>query len=366
MKFSCSQMELNAALQIVSKVVSNKTTLPALTGILFDATKNELRLVGNDLNIMIETTIEANIQKKGAAVIPSGFITELVRKLPPSEIHFTLDEKGDVSIECAQLSYKILSYNSNDYPERVFDGAKTRFHVPKDELARMIRQTKYAISKEESRPTLTGALFELEGNMFTMVAIDGFRMAISKLPLQTDLHTKFIVPEKALNDVLRLIGGLDQEEDVAIEFTEQQVKFLFGKTNLYSTLIAGEFTNYRKILPSESKIYFRLPLASLVDSIDRSILVVRENKNQAIRLEITDEQLEITSNSEVGNSKEVIPIRLEGDNLTIGFNPKYLMDSLKAIDAEEIELKFTNNIGPCTITSTEHDRYLYLLLPTRL
>ena len=347
MKFRCQQNALSSAISMVSKAVSSKTTLPILSGIYFESNGSELKVIGNDLNLSIETSIDAEVTEEGSVVIPARLFSELIRKLPNEEITFNVSDTYVVDILCGDSSYKIVGLPGNEYPELPIIEDTNSFLIDKELFSNMIKQTSFAISQDESRPILTGALLEIENGKFNMVAIDGFRMAIKKAIVKTDLNKKAVVPGRT-------------------SFDEKQVLFSTKELKVYSRLLAGEFINYNQILPSEYKSMAIVETDHFLTAIDRSFLMARENKNVAIKLEVKDESIKITSNSEMGSSVENVKIKLEGHDLEIGFNPKYLIDALKIIESEDIKLEFVNNVSPCIIKPTDNDNYIYLVLPCRI
>lgn len=366
MKFRCQQNALSSAISMVSKAVSSKTTLPILSGIYFESNGSELKVIGNDLNLSIETSIEAEVTEEGSVVIPARLFSELIRKLPNEEITFNVSDTYVVDILCGDSSYKIVGLPGNEYPELPVIEDTNSFLIDKELFSNMIKQTSFAISQDESRPILTGALLEIENGKFNMVAIDGFRMAIKKAIVKTDLNKKAVVPGRTLNEISKLLSSTDSKGDLRISFDEKQVLFSTKELKVYSRLLAGEFINYNQILPSEYKSMAIVETDHFLTAIDRSFLMARENKNVAIKLEVKDEYIKITSNSEMGSSVENVKIKLEGQDLEIGFNPKYLIDALKIIESEDIKLEFVNNVSPCIIKPTDNDNYIYLVLPCRI
>lgn len=366
MKFKCQQQELSAAINMVTKAVSSKTTLPILSGIYFEAKGDQLRLIGNDLNLSIETFMDSIIEKEGSTVIPARLFSELIRKLPNAEIEFEVNETNVVSIHCMESSFKLVGLPGNEYPELPEIDDKNSFLMDKELFSNMIRQTHFAISQDESRPILTGALLEIENGKFNMVAIDGFRMAIKRAIVKTELSKKAVVPGRTLSEINKILSQMDQKGDLRISFDDKQVLFSMNKFKVYSRLLAGEFINYNQILPNEYKALAFVSTDEFLTSIDRSFLMARENKNIAIKLEVKDDYIRISSNSEMGSSVEKVKIKLEGQDLEIGFNPKYLIDALKIIDSENIKMEFINNVSPCIIRPDDSDNYTYLVLPCRI
>ena len=366
MKFNCKQSQLSTAINMVSKAVSSKTTLPILSGIYFEASNGRLKLIGNDLNLCIETQIDADVIVPGNIVIPTRLFSELIRKLPDELIEFNINENNVIDLVCMKSKYKIIGLPGSEYPELPLIEDQNAFHMDKELFSNMIRQTSFAISQDESRPILTGALLEIENGQFNMVAIDGYRMAIKQTIVKTTLSKKAVVPGRTLNEINKLIAQIEAKGDLKIAFDEKQVLFTVNHVKVYSRLLSGEFINYNQILPAEFKSLVTIKTNELLHCLDRSFLMARENKNVAIRLDIKDDNLEIVSHSEMGSSVENIQIKLEGQDLEIGFNPKYLMDALKIMDSENLEMHFVNNVSPCIIKPCDYENYTYLVLPCRI
>lgn len=366
MKFKCQQNLLSNAINMVSKAVSSKTTLPILSGIYFEAKDGSIKVIGNDLNLSIETAIPAEIIESGSIVIPARLFSELIRKLPNDLITFDINDNCVVDITCGDSNFKIVGLPGNEYPELPVIDEYNSFLIDRELFANMIRQTSFAISQDESRPILTGALLEIENGKFNMVAIDGFRMAIKKAIVKTELSRKAVVPGRTLNEINKLLSSAEGKGDLRISFDDKQVLFSTPELKVYSRLLAGEFINYNQILPNEYKSLVITDTDQFLTAIDRSFLMARENKNVAIKLEIKDDIIKISSNSEMGSSMEKVHIKLEGHDLEIGFNPKYLMDALKIIDSESIKLEFVNNVSPCIVRPQDNDNYTYLVLPCRI
>lgn len=366
MKFNCKQSQLSNAINMVSKAVSSKTTLPILSGIYFEALNGQLRLIGNDLNLSIETHIDADVIVPGSIVIPTRLFSELIKKLPDEIIEFNIGDNNVVDLICKSSKYKIIGLPGSEYPELPLIEDQNSFSMPKELFSNMIRQTSFAISQDESRPILTGALLEIENGQFNMVAIDGYRMAIKHAIVKTDLNKKAVVPGRTLNEINKLIGQIDSKGDLKISFDEKQVLFTVNHVKVYSRLLSGEFINYNQILPVEFKSTLNIKTSELLNCLDRSFLMARENKNVAIRLDIKDDTMQIVSHSEMGSSVENVQIKLEGQDLEIGFNPKYLIDALKIMDSETLEMHFVNNVSPCIIKPCDYENYTYLVLPCRI
>lgn len=366
MKFLCNQNELAQAINIVQKAVSSKSTLPILKGIYMEAHGDKLRLVGNDLSIGIDTSIKAEVITEGSIVISSKIFGEIVRKLPNANIEITVDDSKNVIIKCLSSEFNIQGQSAEEYPELAELDENNSYDIESDLLKNMIRQTIFATSQDESRLVLTGVLVEIKNRIISMVAIDGYRLALKTGTIVSDIENKAIIPGKTLNEVGKIISSFDKESTVNISFTDKHVLFKVDDIKIISRLLDGDFIKYDQIIPNDYKTRVIMNTADFLDSIDRASLLAREGKNSSIKLTFKDNHLNITSNVEIGNVNEELMIKLEGQDLEIGFNPKYLVDALKVIDSEEITIELSTSVSPCIIKPMDSDNYIYLVLPVRI
>lgn len=365
MIFLCPQKVLMQAISIVQKSVSIKATLPILKGVCLEATGNTLKMVGTDLEIGIENSIDVEVLEEGSAVIDARLFGEIIRKLPDSLVEFTLLENNQINIKCENSEFNILSLSAADFPELPAIEEEYAFTIPQDLFRNMIRQTVFATSQDESRPILTGVLMEIENGALNMVALDGFRLVLRKGRIESRYNYKAVIPAKTLNEVSRVMS-IDADEPVHIVVTENHTLFTVGNTRIISRLLEGEFINYKQIIPKEYKSRVKINTRSLLSSIERASLLAKEGKNNLVKFMIKDELIIITSNSELGKVQEKISINLEGADLEIAFNSKYFAEALKVIDDEEVYLDFTTNISPGIIKPVNNDNYIYLVLPVRV
>lgn len=365
MKIICSQKKLNAAVNIVQKAVSTKTTLPILKGILLEAKDNKLKLVGNDLDIGIENHIEANIVREGSIVISSRLFGDIIRKLPDSDIEIDVDGQNNISIKCQNSDFKLVGQPSIEFPDLPYVEEENTYLIGQDLFRNMVRQTIFATSQDETRPVLTGALIEIGENNISMVAIDGYRLALRKAYIDTNIFNKAVIPGKTLSEVSRILGN-ESEGDIHISFTDKHILFTIDEIKIISRLLEGEFINYEQIIPREFNSKVKVKTRDLLNSIERASLLAKEGKNNLIKFSIKDESMAISSNVEIGSVKEEVDIELEGDDIDIGFNSKYLIEALKVVDSEDINLEFTTSVSPCIMKPGDNENYTYLVLPVRL
>lgn len=365
MKLICKQSDLANALNIVQKAISSKTTLPILTGVLLEAKNGSLKLTGNDLSIGIEKSIEAEISEEGTTVVSSRIFGDFIRKLPNDKVELTM-ENSKLTIECYKSHIDLVTYDAIEYPELPKVVESNAFKINKMLLKNMIKQTIFATSQDETRPILTGSYIELSNEQISMVAIDGFRVAIRTSKLNTPIESKIVVPAKTLNEINKILGSSEDNDQIEIFITDKNILFKIDDIKIVSRLLEGEYVKYSQMIPNEFKTKIEINTANLLNGIERVSLLSREGKNNSIKLSIKDNSLEISSIVEIGMANDEIPLKLEGNTLDIGFNPKYLIDVLKVIDSEIIYMEFLANISPCIIRPQNNDNYTYLVLPVRI
>lgn len=365
MKCTCNQKSLNDAIMVVQKAVSGKSTLPILKGIYLELRDNQLILVGTDLSLGIETSIQAEVFETGAIVVSSKLLGEIIKKLPDAPIDIEVVDQQMV-IKCLKSEFKLAGADSSDFPSLPERGGDLMLSLDKHVLKNMIRQTIFATSIDETRPILTGSLFEIENGILTMVSIDGYRLALKTASIQCPHFYRAVVPSKTLNEVMKILSLNENIEDVHIDCTDKHMFFEIQNIRMASRLLEGEFIKYSQIIPKDHKSVVKVKTIELLDGIERASLLAREVKNSSIKLSIRDYQLVITSNVEVGSVREEIKIDLEGPELEIGFNPKYLIDALKVVDSEYLLLELSTSVSPCIIKPQDQNNYLYLVLPVRI
>ncbi|MFA5523721.1 MAG: DNA polymerase III subunit beta [Tissierellales bacterium] len=364
MKIRIQQRDLSKCINIVQKGISSKSTLPILSGILLEAENGKLKLIGTDLEIVIKSSINCDVKEEGSIVITSRLFGDIVRKLPDLPIDLYVDENNNIHINCGNSKFNLIGLSPMDYPQLPEIKEERYFKIPNDLLKSMIRQTIFAAAQDETRPILTGALFETSDNSVSLVAIDGYRLAVKKVTVNIEDNIKVVIPAKTLNEVSKILE--DDDAEVKISYTPGNIIFNFGDIVITSRLLEGQFLNYNDIIRNEHKLRIRVRTRDLQECLERASLLAREGKNNLVKLDISDDKLVITSNSEMGNVYEELPIKLEGNDIKIAFNSKYILEGIKAIDSEEIVMDMISNVNPCIIRPVEDNSYTYLVLPVRL
>ncbi len=364
MKVKIDQKELAKSINIVQKGISSKGTLPILSGILLEAKNNKIKLTATDLEIGIESTINCQVFEEGSIVITSRVFGDMIRKLPDMDVELEIKDNNIVNIKCGNSKFDIIGQRAVEYPKlpKILDNVS--FSIAKDLLKTMIRQTVFATAQDEIRQILTGALLEVSNQEAVLVALDGYRLALKKVNINCDSEIKVVIPSKTLNELNKILD--DSDSDIHIKFTSSHVLFDLGNTVIISRLIEGQFLNYKDIITNQYNSKVKVNTKDIQESIERASLLAREGKNNRVKLDISDDNLIITSNSEIGNIHEKVSIDLEGNGLKIGFNSKYILEGIKVIDSEEVEMNFISNVSPCIIKPVGNENYIYLILPTRL
>ena len=362
MKLICSKSNLLHGVNIVSKAVPTRTTMAILECILIDASANEIKLTANDMELGIETKIEGEIAERGVIALDAKIFSEIVRKLPDSDVVIETDASFKTTITCEKAKFNIVGKSGDDFSYIPYIERNEAITLSQFTLKEVIRQTIFSISPNDSNKMMTGELFEVNGDTLRVVSLDGHRMAIRKIVLKDEYEsTKVIVPGKTLNEISKILTG-DNEKEVQIFFGANHILFEFDDTIVVSRLIEGEYFKVDQMLSSDYATKVSLNKKDFLDSIERAIILIRENDKKPIILNIEDSKMSLKLNSSFGTMNAEILIHKTGQDLMIGFNPKFLSDALRIIDDEEVTLYMMNAKSPCFIKD-EDESYIYLILP---
>ncbi|WP_425449240.1 DNA polymerase III subunit beta [Dethiothermospora halolimnae] len=364
MKIKIDQKQLSKCIGIVQKAISTKTTLPILEGILIETIDNRLKITATDLELGIESYIDCEVIEEGSFVVTAKIFGDIIRKLPNETVDIEVKENYNIEINCGHSKFNLIGQPSEEYPQLPKISDEVSFDIPQDLLKIMIKQTIFATAQDETRPILTGALLEISNNSATLVALDGYRLAVKKVSINCNEDIKVVIPGKSLNELSKILE--DDENDINIKFTKGHIIFNLGDTVISSRLLEGQFLNYKDIIRNEYNSKVVVNTNDIKQSIERASLLVKEGKNNLIKFSVSDDKMLITSNSEIGNVHEEVPIKLEGNDVEIAFNSKYILDGIRVIDSKEIIMNFVSDINPCIINPTEDNKYTYLILPVRL
>ena len=362
MKIICSKSELLRGVNTVLKAVPAKTTMPILECILIDTTDGEIKLTANDMELGIETKIKGDILDKGKIALDAKLFSEIVRKLPDSEVSIQTDDAFRALIKCEKAKFNIAGKAGDDFSYLPEIEKNQMVVLSQFSLKEIIRQTIFSIADNENNRLMTGALFEINGNEMKVVSLDGHRISIRKIELKKEYnHIKVVVPGKTLNEVSKILsGGID--DDVCMFFTGRHIVFEFDDTIVVSRLIEGEYFRIEQMLSSDYETKISINKKELQSCIERASLLVKEGDKKPIIMNIMEDAMELKINSFIGSMNEDIDIIKTGRDLMIGFNPKFILDALRVIDDENIDIYMINPKAPCFIRD-EEQKYIYLILP---
>ena len=369
MKIVCYKDKILKAINSVVKGVASKTTMPILEGILIQTNDNEIKLTTYDLELGIEYTIECDVKEQGSTVVNAIMFSEIIRKLPDTEIYLSLNDKNLLEIECEGSLYKLATMNPDEFPELPKIEVENSIEIEQNNLKNMIRKTIFAVSSEESRPIFTGCLFEIENNKLTLVCVDGFRLALRSCFLkQQSNNFKAVIPGKTLNELNKIIT--DSFEPVKIGVSKNQAVFNMDDCKVVTRILDGEFLNYKNVIPSNWETRIKVNKNNIQNSFERVSLIssssIEKEKKYPVKVQVDIGKVTISCTNQTGDAKEELYVSTEGKNLEAGFNPKYFLDCLKAIDDEEVYIEFGTSISPSLVKSIENNDYTYMILPIRL
>ena len=365
MKTIVKGLDLSNAVSKTVKAVSTKSPNQLLEGIKLSCKGDTLTLTATDTEIAIEKTIRCETFMEGEAVVPGRLFAEFTKKLEnEDDIEFDILEDGRLKIVYSGSESYIQALSAAEYPIIKRDFNRNSFVIKQKNFKDLINSTNFACSQDDSRPILKGCLLELTGDEITCVALDGFRLAVcKKTVVNATGDIKAIVPARALVEITRLIDR--DEDDVTIIIQDNSLMIDIDNTVFTTRLLEGEYIDYKKIIPQTYLTTFKVNKNALYNSIERASVVARVMKN-IVKFDIHENYVDVSSDSDLGNVKENVLINLEGKDLTIAFNSKYLIDCLRVINDEFINFNLNSSISPCVIKSNTEGEYMYLILPVRI
>lgn len=366
MKFTCDKEDLVKCISTVQRAMPSRSTLSALEGIYIESKGEAVNMRCSDMVLTIDSSILANVEREGAIVMPGRLFSDLIRKLPGGDVCIDMDDSGtSIKITCGKAKLTLQGMNKEEYPAMEENQTVKPLDLRQGDLKEMISHTLFAVASDETKPILTGELIEISNGTFTVVALDGYRLALRRESLQSPSEDiSFVVPSKSLSEISKLFE--DDDSSASILVGNNNAVIDMGDTRITTRLLDGEYIKYSTIIPTDRNTRVRVNTAALANSAERASLLAKEGKNNLIKMNITEQSMTISANSEMGDVFEEIPIYMEGSNLRIAFNARYLTDVLHAINEEEILMDFITNLSPCVMRPVEGDKFTYLVLPVRL
>lgn len=375
MKLVCHKQQLLKIINTVQKAVSAKSIMPILECIKLDAyADGNLIITGNNLDLCIEYTDECNIPEGGSIALSSKMFGEIIRKLPDEQVTLTVNEENNVTtIKCNKSEFNIQGLSGNEYPAVPEVNETYRFSMIQSKLKKMIRKTIFAVSQNEARkPILTGSLFEIDTGVLSIVSTDGYRLAICKETVDSSLTPKkFVIPGLTLREIFKVLED-DEEKTVDIIVSDRHVMFQFENYKVVTRLLEGEYLNYKPVLMTPNSIFVVVNTSQLAESLERASLLINDDiaakaEKVPVRLNIVMDKIEITCMTGKGKVHDVVDASVNGEDIEIGFNYKYLLEALRACEEEEVKIELSNPRSSCFIRSTtDDDSYTFMILPVRL
>lgn len=368
MKFSCEKLTLQNAISTTSRAAAAKSSIPALEGLLLQCEDGILTVSGYNMQTGIRTRFSVEEGEGGALVLPCRLFGDIIRRMPDDTITFSSDAASSVvHLSCGDADFDILSLSADDFPELPEVEEKYSVSIPEKLLKAMIQQTSFAVSTNEARPIHMGELFEIGDNALTIVAVDGFRLALRREQLD---HIEggafsFVAPGTALNEVEKICEELDT--CVTITLGQRHILFEMGETELICRRLEGEFLDYKNAIPRHNPINVLVDNKVMLESLDRVSVVISEKLKSPVRCIFEKDSVHLSAKTANGDAKDVCRIDGDGQGLEIGFNNRYLMDALRYAPASQVKLEMNTGISPAILVPTDgEDNFLYMVLPVRL
>jgi len=367
MKFSCEKLLLLTAILTAMRGAATKSPVPLLEGLLLEIQEDSVKISGYDLKTGIVTTVPADVEEPGGIVLNARLFAEIVRKMPGQYVTISVTSGYVAQISSEMSEFEILGSPIADYPELPTIDGQDSLEISEALLKKMISQTNFAVSDNESRPIHTGALFETEDGELTIVAVDGYRLALRRESLENSnaSNISFVVPGSALAEVERIAS--DGEEKVRITLGSKHILFSIGDTLLISRRLEGEFLNYKNSIPQTAKYQLKIDKSELISAVERVSLIISDKLKSPVRCVFGDGVLNLYSASSLGKASDECEIEGNGEELEIGFNDKYFLEALKAAPADSVNIELNTGITPCIISPAgDENNFLYMILPVRL
>ncbi len=365
MRFTCEKSMLVTGLNITSRTVAQKSSLSAIEGILCRA-GDGLSLTGYNMETAITYSIEAEVTDAGECVLPAKLFGDIIRRLPEGPVTVVVDDNYKVSIRAGYASFTISAESSADYPELPDVGTARNIYIPQAALKELISGTIFAVSENQGRPIHTGVKFEVENNLISAIAVDGFRLARRTWQSDDIIGAKmsFVVPSQSLKEVEKILSDGD---DAAFMLGQKHILFQMGNATLICRLLEGEFLDWRRVVPVNCPIKLTAHVSDLASSIERVGLIVSEKYKSPVRCVFSDQVLLLRTNTTIGAAEDRCAIAGDGKELEIGFNVRYLAEALRAIPSEEVVLELTNGLSPIVLTPVGGKLdFSYMVLPVRI
>ena len=364
MKFTVNKSDITEAVSNIQRAVSTKTSIPALEGILLSATETGLELCAYDLELGITTVIPAFVMEPGKAVLSAKLFSDIVRRTPAETVTVSVDEKNMATLESGYSRFSIIGIPAEEFPELPKLSDSTQISLPGALLKSMIRQTLFAIAESDAKPIHQGSLFSLENGILDVVSVDGYRLAVRREPVDFSEDLSFVVPGKTLSELLKLIK--DNEEPVEISAGRRHILFKIDNYTVISSLLEGEFLNYKAAIPPESQTEVVLKTREAIDSVERVSLLITDRLKSPIRCLFDNNEVKLNCTTSMGRASDQLDVEMTGQSVEIGFNNRYLLEALRNTECDEVKVQLGGPLSPMKVVPKEGDSFMFLVLPVRL
>lgn len=364
MKFTVNRTDIAEAVSNIQRAVSSKTSIPALECILLTAGEGKLELCAYDLELGITTTIPARVEEPGKAALAAKIFSDIVRKTPDETITVTVDDKNISSIESGYSQFSIVATAAEEFPELPKLSDATSIKLPSSLLKSMIRQTLFAVAESDAKPIHQGSQFHIENGVLDVVSVDGYRLAKRSEPINFSEELSFVVPGKTLGEILKLLKDVDDEVEVAAG--RRHILFKIDNYTVISSLLEGEFLNYKAAIPPDSKTEVVVKTREIMESVERVSLLITDRLKSPVRCMFADNEIKLACTTTMGRAKDQLSVEMTGDSVEIGFNNRYLLDALRNTECDEVKIQLGGPLSPMKIVPKEGENFLFLVLPVRL
>lgn len=369
MKFSCDKNLLCETINSVSLAVSSKSNMIALEGILMRCSGSSLTLTGYNLELGIIKTIPVESSEDGEIILNASLLSNIVNKMPSGKISFSSNQKLLTTIKCNDAEFTILGLSAEDYPEIPLINKEKELFLEADVFRNMISQTLFAVAQSDQTPIYTGTLFDVQPGQLSVVSVDGYRLAMKREKLSVDDSYQFVVPGKTLNEIQKLLAKISSDEEdqnVSLRVSEKHIIFEIGGYNIISRLLEGDFLDYHSAIPKEFKTKVTVKTRDFIESINRASIIINDRAKSPIKCEFSDGVVKLYCETTLGKVQDSFEADIQGEDVKIGFNNKYLSDALKASECDEVLIEMGGPLSPMKILPMDGDSFLFLVLPVRL
>ena len=365
MKIIVNKEDMKTAVTKVIGAVSAKSVISAIEGILLKSFGNTLFLAGYDLEMGITATIPASVEREGEVIFPAKLLLEMLTSLDSENVFFDMDDKCMCTIVGGKTQYNIIGINAEEFPDLPSVSVDNAVTLSQGEVRDMIAQTFFAIAQNEQRPVHMGSKFDIKNGYFNLISVDGFRMAVCRRKIEGDEKKSFVVPRKTLNELMKILSD-DYDEKMSINISKKHIIFEIENYTVISRLLEGDFIDYERAIPSSWETEVRINRRIFIECFERVNIITEEKLINPVKLTFRNNSVQIECTTAVGKIKETLPAKIEGKDIEIGFNNRYLLEALKNCKNDEVIVCLNSPESSAKIIPPDSDDYTMLVLPMRL